>query len=156
MRILSLLLSGFLLFVVTVVFTACGGGSDDPKPIDKTEKEKNTELLVASGGSWTAASSGITVGGVDVTADLFKDFSIKFTDTQFTTTGTTPVFLRTDTWHFKDETAKVIIRGQDNKEMTIESISATQLKLSLQWDETTYEGGRKKSIPGTYVFTLTK
>jgi hypothetical protein len=156
MRILSLLLSGVAVATVSLSFIACGGGGSDPKPAAKTEVEKATELLTAGTTSWTASSSGITVGGTDVTADLFKDFSIKFGASTFTTTGTTPVWLRTDTWHFKDETAKVIIRGQDSKEITVTSISDTQLKLSLTWDQTTYEGGRIRSIPGTYVFTLTK
>jgi hypothetical protein len=155
MRILSLLLSACTLVVVTVVFMACGGSDPKPEPV-KTDQEKVTEALTSGSGTWSTSASGIVVDGVDVTDDLFKDFTIKFAPTTFTTTGTTPVFLRSDTWHFKDETAKVIIRGQDNKELTITSVTATELKLSLTWDKTTYEGGRQKSIPGTYVFTLTK
>ena len=35
-------------------------------------------------------------------------------------------------------------------------MSDSQLKLTLQWDKTTFEEGRQKSIPGTYEFILTK
>lgn len=129
---------------------------EDAKP---TESERVTEMLTKGTGNWTpSASAGVTVDGVDVTQDLFKDFSITFTTDQILTTGKTPVFLRQDTWRFKDNTAKVILRGMDDKEIVIESVSQTQLTLSLEWDQTTYEesGGRNASIPGKVVFTLNK
>jgi len=150
-RILTLL----CLVGLCITFVNCGG--DDPDPPKPTQKEIVTELLVANGASWSPSSGGgITVDGVDVTNDLFAGFSIKFNATTLTTTGTTPVWLRSDTWTFKDDAATAIIRGQDNKEITLTSVSDTELKLTLQWDQTTYEPGRARSIPGTYVFTLKK
>lgn len=131
---------------------------NDPKP-KKTQAEKVTEMLTGSGGTWSiSGSAGITLDGVDVTTDLFTGFSITFFKNDFTTTGTTPVWLRHDTWAFKDENVEIFIRGQDDKEVTIVEISETQLKLSLEWDQTTYEeeGGRSKSLPGTYEFVLNK
>jgi hypothetical protein len=156
MNILTRLLSIVTLIILSKAFMACGPG--EPDPVEPTQAEKVTTMLTSGTGTWAAASgSGITVGGDDVTSELFTGFSIKFGDGTLTTTGTTPVWLRQDTWEFKDETASAIIRGQDDKEVTITSISDTQLKLTLQWDSTTYEeGGRKRSIPGTYEFTLTK
>lgn len=140
--------------VVSFTFIQCGGS--DPKPVP-TEKERVTALLTSNGGKWSPSSSGITVDGVDVTQDLFKDFSITFSANTFTTTGTTPVWLRNDTWSFKDETATVFIRGQDGKEVTINSISETQLKMTLEWDQTTTaEDGRKRSLQGTHEFILNK
>ncbi len=125
--------------------------NDDPAP-QKTQAEKVTAILTA--GTWTPAS--VMVDGADVTADLFTGFSIAFSESTFTTAGTSPVWLRQDTWSFKDEGATVIIRGQDTKEITIDEISDTQLKLSLEWDQTTYDDGRSKSLAGTYEFVLNK
>ena len=59
-------------------------------------------------------------------------------------------------WQFKDENADVIIRGQDNKEITIREISATQLVLTLEWTVTTTEGGRQGSLKGKHEFILNK
>lgn len=161
MRILSRLataLTALSLSVIMISFMACKGNDPDPVDPEPTVKEKRTEILLAGGSSWAPSASGIKVDGVDVTEDLFDGFSIKFTSaSQFTTTGTTPVWERSDTWSFKDDNATAIIRQSDGKEITISSISDTELKLTLEWDEYTYEeGGRKKSIPGTYEFVLTK
>lgn len=145
----------FAAFGVVACFVAAACGSD-PAPAP-AQSEKVREMLTAGGGTWTPASlSGVTVDGVDVTEDLFSGFSITFHENTFTTTGTTPVWLREDTWRFKDETAKVIIRGQDNKEITITDISATQLKLTLEWTETTTSGGRQYSLKGKHEFLLDK
>jgi hypothetical protein len=123
-----------------------------------SEQQRVTTLLTQGTGSWKPSSTaGVTVDGLDVTADMFKDFTITFGDGTLTTTGTTPVWLRQDTWHFKEGSTTVIIRGQDSKEVTIKDVSATELQLSLDWDQTTYaDGGRLKSIPGTFVFTMSK
>jgi hypothetical protein len=153
-RILSLV----SLICLAVTFIHCGGDDPKPDPVVPTPVEKVTEMLTAGTATWTpSGSAGITVDGVDVTADLFEGFAIKFGESTFTTTGTTPVWLRTDTWQFTNENATAFTRGQDGKTVTITSISDTQLKLTLEWDQTTYEeGGRKKSIPGTYQFILNK
>jgi hypothetical protein len=162
MRTLARFAPAFTLLALTIVtlsFMACGGKGGDPTPItpEPTVKEQRTELLIAGGSSWSPSSSGIVVDGVDVTADFFSGFTIKFDATTITTTGTTPVWATTDTWSFKDDNANVIVRGSDSKEITITSISETELKLTLEWDQYTYEqGGRQKSIPGTYTFTLNK
>lgn len=137
------------------LFSACGGS--DPKPTP-TEAEKVTAMLTGNGtATWKpAATAGVLVDGVDVTTDLFSGFSITFQEKTFTTTGTSPVWLRQDTWTFKDESAKVIIRGQDNKEITITEISETQLKLTLEWTQTTHSGGRAGSLKGKHEFILNK
>jgi hypothetical protein len=142
--------------LVLLYASVLSGCKDDPKP-KQTEAQRATQILTSNGGTWSpAASNAITVGGIDVTQDLFAGFSITFSENTFTTTGTTPVWLREDTWHFKDATANVIIRGQDGKEITITEISDDLLKLSLTWDQTTYEGGRENSLAGTYEFVLHK
>lgn len=158
MKSVTLKASQKRLFVISLGFAAvlfaCGDDGDRPAP---GQVEKVTKALTADGGRWTPpATGGVTVDGVDVTADLFPGFSITFLKGTLTTTGTTPVWLREDTWRFKDETATVIIRGQDDKEITIESISDTQLKLTLEWTTTTTAPGRQRSIKGKYQFVLNK
>lgn len=145
------------LTIITSLSFLSGCGGSDPEPAAPTEAQKVTQLLMSNGGSWTpAASAGVTVDGVDVTQDLFPGFTITFQEKTFTTTGTSPVWLRQDTWGFKDQTAKVILRGQDGKEITISEISASQLKLTLEWPETTHESGRQGSLKGKHEFLLTK
>lgn len=137
---------------MALIASACGG--DDPAPLTQTQKV--TQTLTSTGGTWTPATSGgVTVDGVDVTDELFAGFTITFLEGTYTTTGTSPVWPAEDTWRFKDETATIIIRGVDQKEVTITEISASQLKLSLVWSETTY-GGRKSSLKGKHEFHLNK
>ena len=138
--------------VIALIASACGG--DEPTPLTQTQKV--TQMLTSSGGTWTPApAAGVTVDDVDVTDELFASFTITFLDGTYTTTGTSPVWPAEDTWSFKDETATVIIRGVDQKEVTITEISAAQLKLNLVWSETTY-GGRKSSLKGKHEFNLNK
>lgn len=122
-----------------------------------TPEQRVTKILTEEGGTWTLPSvAGVTVDGLDVTQDLFPGFSITFGEGTLTTTGTTPVWLRQDTWSFKDETATVIIRGQDSKEIAISEITNDQMILTLEWEHETFQGGRAKSIKGTYQFVLQK
>lgn len=143
----------FLFIAVSGMLSGCGG---EPEPVP-TEIEKVTKILTSNGGTWAPiTATGVTIDGIDVTDDLFPGFTITFLDNTLTTTGTTPVWLRQDTWKFKDQSAKVIIRGQDNKEVTITEISASQLKLRLEWTETTTQGGRQHSLKGMHEFILLK
>jgi hypothetical protein len=154
MKINSIFLnSAFSLGILVLLVTLSNCGKDpEPTPI-----EKNTQILTSNGGTWTPAStSGVVVNGIDVSKDLFPGFTITFAKGTFTTTGTSPVWLREDTWQFKDETATVITRGQDNKEIALEEISNTQLKLTLVWTETTYSNGRQRSLAGKHEFFLNK
>ncbi|HET9486462.1 MAG TPA: hypothetical protein VFO54_03465 [Chryseosolibacter sp.] len=140
---------------LTVVFLLSGCGGSDPEPAP-TQAEKVIQMLTSNGGKWTPlTSAGVLVDGVDVTQDLFSGFTITFLENTYTTTGTSPVWLAQDTWQFKDESATIIIRGQDNREITIELISDTQLKLTLDWPTTT-NGGRSHSLKGKHEFFLNK
>ncbi|HEY3430375.1 MAG TPA: hypothetical protein VGK39_06840 [Cyclobacteriaceae bacterium] len=125
---------------------------------EPSAEEKVTAVLIKGDGTWEPAVAGnaIVLDGIDVEEDLFPGFTIRFTKDKIFTTGTSPVWLREDTWRFKEGSkASVIIRGMDDKEITIQEISATQLKFSLEWDQTTY-GGRVSSLPGLYEFILDK
>lgn len=146
-----------LIYFLLLVALGCKSKKEDPVPPELSEQEKVTALLTGGTGLWTPpVNNSITLAGVDVTEELFSGFSIRFTATQLFTTGTTPVWLRTDTWQFKPGSSTVIIRGQDGKEVTIEEINEAQLKLILDWDQTTFEGGRTNSLPGRYEFIFNK
>ena len=97
-----------LLFVVLSLLSGCK--KDAPKPVP-TEAERVTTLLTA--GKWNPSSSApnwVLVDGVDA-SELFVGFSITFTETGYTTTGTSPVWPATDTWKFLPGSTTEIIRG---------------------------------------------
>jgi hypothetical protein len=149
------LLSLIVLTAISIGFIHCGGGGGDP---ELTEEQKVLEKLTANTGKWGGnATSTVVVDGLDVTDDLFSGFSITFTEGSYTTTGTSPVFPSSDTWTFKANTnGTVLVRASDDKEMTISSLTDTELVFTLVWDQTTTSSGRQKSIPGPHVFTLKK
>jgi hypothetical protein len=149
------ILSLATLIAISTVFVHCGGGGGDP---ELTEEQKVTKTLTAGTGQWGQNSaSTVYVDGLDVTEDLFSGFTITFTDGGYTTTGTSPVFPSSDTWRFKENTnGTVIIRDSDEKEMTITSLTDTDLVFTLTWDQTTTSSGRQRSIPGPHVFILKK
>lgn len=152
----TLVITILVMMAVICLSVSLWGCKDDPKP-KQTEVQRVTRLLTANGGTWSpSGAAAITADGIDVTQELFAGFSITFSENTFTTTGTSPVWLRQDTWTFKDETATVIVRGQDGKEISIVSISDSQLKLTMTWDQTTYEGGRARSLAGKYELVLRK
>src|SRR6478735_423967 len=111
----------FVIALMVFVGTSCKKKDKEIPEPELTAVQKATNLLTANGGKWNPAplSNWVTVEGVNVT-DLFKDFSITFTATGYTTSGTTPVWSRSDTWSFKDDTGTVMIRKSDGKEVTIE------------------------------------
>lgn len=141
--------------MIAAVLTFSNCGSD---PVEITEEQRVTNLLTQGTSAWAPpAQGGVVVGTVDVTTDLFAGFNIKFSaDKTFTTAGTSPVFQRNDTWSFKQGSTTVLIRGSDGKEMTITKVDEDELVFTIEWDQTTTEGGRSKSIEGTHTFTLGK
>jgi hypothetical protein len=138
--------------IALIIFLWSCGGGDEP-----TKQEKVTKLLTQGTGKWQPAPSAnsITLDGTDVEDELFPDFEITFTKTQITTPGASPVWPVSDTWTFKDKNADVIIRGSDDREIKIVSISSSQLIIQMEWDQTTY-GGRTSSLPGLYKFVFNK
>ncbi len=141
------------------LLTNCGEDGPDTPP--KTESELRAEIMAGGTGNWTPPTgTPVTVNGLAV-PELFEDFSIKFTSTgtggTYTTTGTTPVWARSGTWTFVGDDG-LKFKREDNLEVTITDITQTSLKLSLEWDETTFSErvGGSKSLAGTTVFTLSK
>lgn len=136
-----------ILSIVILAITLTGLSSCDDTP-PKTQQELVTEQLTA--GPWRLET--VTIEGDDG-AQLFKDFGLTFTAEGYTSTGTTPVWKRSGTWKFLNEEATRINR--DNElDVNIVSIDGTTLKLSLTWNQETFEGGRSKSLRGKHEFTL--
>lgn len=150
--------SKYLLLFIPL-FTVVFGCKKDEPDVKPTEAELTTEILTAGNGTWNIpASGGVILGEGATTIDigeLFENFSLTFTTTGYTTTGTTPVWARSGTWAFIDDSGTKF-RRNDNLEVTIIEISANTVKLSLQWNETTYEDGRSKSLAGLHTFTFNK
>jgi hypothetical protein len=149
-----LLITSLVVVTTLSTITSC---DDGPTP---TKVEKATKLLTQNGGTWSPSSASITMDGIDVTTEFFDGFTMTFTEEgTVTTTGTSPMWLREDTWSFKDATASVFVRGQDDAEITIVELTKSSFVFTMEWDQTTYEeddGGRKRSLPGTYEFKLSK
>lgn len=148
-----------IISICVVVLTNCGGG-DSP-----TAEEKATKLLKSGIWKTTSSTSTVILDNIDVKQDLFSDLGLQFTDTQINVTGSSPVWtldkngntVSSYPWEFKEGSkAKVLVRGSDDREITVIELSSTVFKFSIEWDQTTYGNGRVKSLPGTYEFTLTK
>jgi hypothetical protein len=136
-----------ILLIVLLASTLTGLSSCDDTP-PKTAQELVTEQLTA--GPWRLET--VTIEGEDG-AQLFQNFGLTFTETGYTSTGTTPVWKRAGTWTFLNEEATRINR--DNEvDIDIVSIDDTTLKLTLTWNQETFEGGRTKSLRGKHEFTL--
>lgn len=150
-------LHSFLLFGCLALFTHCGG-DDGPGTPPPTEAELRVTILTAGTGKWTPPATGAVILGGGATAQditsLFENFTITFTPTGYTTTGTTPVWARSGTWSFTDDTGTKF-RREDGLEVTLVDISATALKFTLEWDQTT-TSGRQQSLKGLHTFTLNK
>lgn len=116
-----------------------------------TTKEKIMSMLT-SAESWN--NPEVTVDGVDYSV-IYQDFSIAFSNGEYTTTAGFPVWKMSGTWVFLNEEA-TLINMDDTREVEINSISDDFLELTFQWDENTFEPGRGKSVKGKNKFKLKK
>ena len=116
-----------------------------------TVQEQATTMLT-SAAAWQ--SPVVTVDGVDY-SDLYKDFSIKFDKTTYTTTSGAPLWKASGTWVFLNEEA-TLMKLDNDREVEIISISDDFLELSFQWNEDTFEPGRVSSVKGKQKFKLKK
>ncbi len=150
--ILRAILSVFVLAIMLHSISCKSSGSD---PIPETEIQRVTKLLIGdatSGTQWNIES--VKVDEIDYT-EVFAGFTITFTETGFTSTKGTIVFDATDSWSFKDDTAKVITTS--NVDITIDEITESRLVFSFTWEGTVYgDGGRKSAVGGENVFTMNR
>jgi hypothetical protein len=102
--------------------------------------------------------SRVTVGGVDQTS-LYPDLSIQWTkDKTLSTTNGGTIWPSTSNFSFTDNTAKTLLvqlKNGENTEVTIETLTDSELVISLHWNETTFGQGRSKSIEGDHIFEFT-
>lgn len=141
-------ITAFIFFIVLFSFSGCD------KSTSPSEKERTTQLLTgkwkpASADSW-AMADGVNVSG------LFNGFTLSFTETGYTTTGTSPVWPASDTWNFKDDSFTLIVRGADGLEIRLITLDSNNLKMGFVWNQTTHKNGRLHSIAGKHEFTLTR
>ena len=151
-----------ILFILTfcslVIFTNCGGSSDNPAP-QKTTVEKNNELVVAP--TWKISSSTPPkFGGANSEGDWSK-FTAKFTGTannggNYSVTNVPTGYERvwpTDkaTWKWTGDTGTKMTRG-DAVEMAV-TVSENSMTLEFTIPE---ESGRTSGIAGKWVFQLSK
>lgn len=132
------------LLLACLLLSTCG---DDTGSL--TEVERVTKLL--TNGTWSLSS--VSVDDAEA-ADLFEDFSVDFTETDYTTTGTTPVWPRNGVWSFVDTNSPTQFERDDEIVVTIISLEKKMLTLELIWTKQIISGGRTTAIKGKHVFVL--
>jgi hypothetical protein len=130
---------------VGLLLTIAGCKNDD----ELTAQARITSILT-SAEAWQ--NPEVTVDGIDY-SDLYKDFSIKFTNSTYSTIKGSPVWAASGTWVFLNEEA-TFMKMDDFREVEINSITNDFLELSFQWDENTFELGRINSVKGKQKFKL--
>ncbi len=138
--------SSFLAF--SLLFSSCGEDPSDPQP---TIQEQTRLILVSS--PWKMTK--VTVDGFDQT-NVYKDLVLTFLNTEYTAVNGKGVWPATGFWNFDNTEATAIVRS-DGVRVEIQNISESSLRLSLDWDETTFiTTGRTLSLEGQHVFEFGK
>ncbi|GAB1444661.1 hypothetical protein MASR2M41_02800 [Flammeovirgaceae bacterium] len=119
---------------------------------ENTLSAQEEALIKLTAAPW--ADVIVTVDGIDY-SDLYKDLSIAFTESAYSTTGGAPVWAASGTWKFLNEEG-TLLKFDDTREVEINSISDDILELSFQWDENTFEPGRVNSVKGKQKFKFKK
>lgn len=136
----------FAFAMVASLLIISGCKKEDPLP----EVERIKTLLAAN--TWRVQS--VVVDGVNQN-NLFTGLTLSFTATNYSTTNGGLVWPASGTWLFKDDTGKTILRS-DGLEITLEDVTETTLKLSLNRAGGTLGKGRSQSVAGKHVFTFVK
>jgi hypothetical protein len=142
-KLFQLMLSVLVMFCLLTI-SSCGK-KDDP-----SATEVNTGLL--SSGTWKISS--VVVDGTDRTS-LFTGMTLQFQAGSYTTSNGGVVWPASGSWSFIDTNA-LSIKRSDDVTVTINTISETNLVLSLAWSKTTLGKGRVSSFKGQHVFSFTK
>jgi len=131
--------------------SSCGGdGGGDPTPTPVSKQDEVKAKLTSP--TWKMVS--VSVDGTDKTS-LYKDLSLKFTATGFTSTSGGAIWPASGTWSFTSAEATAIKRD-DGLEVTLQEVTDTSLKLALTWSKTTIGPGRAESVNGKHVFSFGK
>jgi hypothetical protein len=134
-----------VLALSSLLLTASCKKSNDPSPGDITTQQ-------LSSATWKVST--VTVDGTDQTT-LFKNMTLTFTSTGYTTTNGGAVWPANGTWAFVNENATTIKRD-DGVEVALSDVSEAGFKMTLVWSESTFGSGRVASVAGTHVFTMVK
>jgi hypothetical protein len=129
----------------TLIYLSSCGGKSDPSPQDQVRS-------ILTSGTWNL--QGTTVDGVDQSS-VYTGLTLRFTDTNFTSTNGRVIWPASGTWQFADESGETFVRN-DAVVVTIENATSSNLVLRLTWNETTLGNGRVASVAGVNVFTFTK
>lgn len=151
MKALNSIVTRFSLSVLALlsigILSNCGSSNDAPT-LSKQDQVK--AILTAS--PWKVNT--VSVDGVDKTI-TYKDLTLTFTNTGFTSVSGGPVWPASGTWNFTTADATAFKRD-DGLEVTILEATATSLKLGLTWSKTTLGQGRTQSVSGAHVFNFRK
>ncbi len=142
-KYLFFLLASVLMSVT--VLSSCGDDDDEPSEADVVKAQ-----LISS--TWKVSS--VTVDGGNQSS-VYAGLNVSFTSSGFTSINGEPVWPSSGTWQFTSDDAEAI-RRNDGLIVEIISISDSQLKLGLTWDESTIGSGRSASVSGEHVFTFGK
>ncbi len=130
------------LFSSLLFFSSCGS---DPSP---TPAELMTKKLTAN--EWKIKT--VSVAGTDQTI-AYKNMSLVFSATGFTSSNGGVVWPSSGTWKFTDDNATSIKRG-DDVVVSLTEVTATSLIITLTWAQNTFGPGRNSSLAGVHVFTM--
>ena len=136
------------LLLIILALTSCGGGDPTPTPVSKQDEVK----AKLTSPTWKMQS--VTVDGADKTT-LYKDLTLKFTASGFTSTNGGAIWPASGTWTFTNEEATAIKRD-DGLEVALQEVTDTSLKLAMTWSKTTLGPGRVESVSGKHVFSFGK
>lgn len=132
---------------VLLVLHISGCGKDDPKPAEPTANEATEKLLTSK--SWQI--SEVKVDGVN--SDLYPGLTITFGSKTFTAANGVPVWPASGAWNFVGDSGTKLQRN-DGLDITIESISSSQLIILFSWSSTTFNNGRTASLKGSHRMTF--
>lgn len=142
----SLNFSFFLLFVL--LLSSC---TEEPSAPQLTQQEQTRLILVSS--PWKMTK--VTVDGFDQT-NVYRDLVLTFLNTQYSSVNGKGVWPANGFWNFDNTEATAFLRS-DGVRVEIQSISESSLRLSFDWDETTFiTNGRTKSLEGQHIFEFGK
>lgn len=142
----TFIFSVFLVFAL--LLSSC---SEEPSVPQLTQQEQTRLILVSS--PWKMTK--VTVDGFDQT-NVYRDLVLTFLNTQYSSVNGKGVWPESGFWNFDNTEATAFLRS-DGVRVEIQSITESSLRLSLDWDETTFiTTGRTKSLEGQHIFEFGK
>jgi hypothetical protein len=133
----------FIIPLLAIMFIGC----DD----DELEQDRVRNLLI-NGGSWNLQSA--TVDGVNQ-FDTYSGLVLTFSSTGFSSTNGGVAWPATGSWEFEGGSSSTLVRS-DGISVIIETVTQKDLELTFEWDKTTFESGKKRSVSGQHTFVFAR